>query len=409
MSEATVDITERARELHADAIVVDGLQIDDWGPGIFDEMRKGGLTAVNCTCCVWEDFQATIDNIVAFKAWIRESDYLRQIYTVADIRRAGEENAVGIILGFQNTSALESNLAYLQIFHELGVRVMQVTYNTQNLFGAGAYETNDAGLTDFGHEALAEMNRLGLLADLSHVGPQTSRDVITHSAKPVVYTHVAPAALKEHPRTKSDEELRFIADHDGLAGACLLPAFMAAGNNATVEDYVDLIDHMVNVMGEDQVANWHRLHAGAQQDILRVAPARQGLRALGHAGFDQGADGASVAARHSGDRRVRERDRDDATPRLAGGANSESARRKLAANLRRGMGREREWIINNEPRRHAASWTRSARATGTGSPPRWRPSSATSSSAPAEHWKGPLRSSRRWRAGKRHSQTSAAP
>ena len=254
MSEATVDITERARELHADAIVVDGLQIDDWGPGIFDEMRKGGLTAVNCTCCVWEDFQATIDNIVAFKAWIRESDYLRQIYTVADIRRAGEENAVGIILGFQNTSALESNLAYLQIFHELGVRVMQVTYNTQNLFGAGAYETNDAGLTDFGHEALAEMNRLGLLADLSHVGPQTSRDVITHSAKPVVYTHVAPAALKEHPRTKSDEELRFIADHDGLAGACLLPAFMAAGNNATVEDYVDLIDHMVNVMGEDQVA-----------------------------------------------------------------------------------------------------------------------------------------------------------
>ncbi len=254
MSQAIAELTERAHELHRDAIVVDGLQINDWQPGIFDEMRKGGLTAVNCTCCVWEDFQATIDNVARFKKWVRESEFLRQIYTVDDIRRTHDEGAVGIILGFQNTSALEANLAYLQIFHELGVRVMQVTYNTQNLIGAGAYETTDSGLTDFGREALAEMNRLGILADLSHVGAKTSRDVITHSSKPVAYTHVAPAALKEHPRTKSDEELRFIADHGGLAGACLLPAFMAAGNNATVEDYVDLIAHMVNTMGEDHVA-----------------------------------------------------------------------------------------------------------------------------------------------------------
>ena len=254
MSQTIEDVSGRALELHRNAIVIDGLQINEWGSGVFAEMRKGGLTAVNCTCCVWEDFQGTIDNVASFKSWIRASDDLCQVYSVADIRRAAAAGQVGIILGFQNTSAIEANLAYLQIFHELGVRVMQMTYNTQNLFGAGAYETNDSGLTDFGREALAEMNRLGILADLSHVGPETSRDVITHSTKPVVYTHVAPAALKEHPRTKSDEELRYIADHGGLAGACLLPAFMAAGNNATVEDYVDLIDHMVNVMGEDQVA-----------------------------------------------------------------------------------------------------------------------------------------------------------
>lgn len=254
MSEAGGLAVERARQLHREAIVIDGLQIDDWGPEIFEEMRKGGLTAVNCTCCVWEGFRETIDNIASFKAWCRASDGLCQIFTVGDIRHAAQNGQVGIILGFQNTSALEDNLSYLRIFHELGVRVIQVTYNTQNLIGAGCYETTDSGLTDFGREALAEMNEIGILADLSHVGPQTSHDVITHSTKPVVYSHVAPAALKPHPRTKSDEELRFIADHGGLAGACLLPAFMAAGNDATVEDYVDLIGHMVSTMGEDHVA-----------------------------------------------------------------------------------------------------------------------------------------------------------
>ena len=253
MSQTVATATE-AEDLHRDTIVIDGLQIAAWSPEIFDEMRKGGLTAVNCTCCVWEGFQATIDNIAQFKQWCRASDDLCQIFTVADIERAAEQDQVGLILGFQNTSALEANLSYLQIFQALGVRVIQMTYNTQNLIGAGCYETTDSGLTDFGHEALAEMNRVGILADLSHVGKRTSHDVITHSERPVVYSHVAPAALKEHPRTKTDDELRFIADHGGLAGACLLPAFMAAGNDATLDDYVDLIEHMVNTMGEDHVA-----------------------------------------------------------------------------------------------------------------------------------------------------------
>ena len=114
---------------------------------------------------------------------------------------------------------------------------MQITYNTQNLSGAGCYERRDAGLSGFGHEVVAEMNRVGILCDLSHVGAATSRDVILASNRPVAYTHILPAALKVHPRNNSDEEIRFIADHGGFVGVTMFPPFLARGNESTVEDY----------------------------------------------------------------------------------------------------------------------------------------------------------------------------
>jgi membrane dipeptidase len=240
--------------LHQDLLVIDGLIISNWSRAVFEDMRRGGITAANCTCSVWENFAATMHNIGCWQRWFRDhDDLIMPVRSCADIERAKHAGKTGIILGFQNVSAFEDQLAYVQLFRELGVGVAQIAYNTQNLVGTGCYESRDAGLSDFGREVIAEMNRVGMLCDLSHVGPVTSRDVILASTGPVAYTHVLPAALKPHPRNKSDEEIRFLAEHGGFVGVTMFPPFLARGNDATVEDYIAAIDYVASIAGEDNV------------------------------------------------------------------------------------------------------------------------------------------------------------
>jgi len=240
--------------LHDDMIVIDGLVIANWSRSVFADMRHGGLTAANCTCSVWEGFAATMRNIAAWQGFFRDNaDLIVPVRRAADIVAAKAAGRTGIVLGFQNVSAFEDQLGHIALFKELGVGVVQIAYNTQNLVGTGCYETVDRGLSDFGREVIAEMNRVGMLCDLSHVGAVTSRDVILASTRPVAYTHIAPAALKAHPRNKSDDEIRFIVEHGGFVGVTMFPPFLARGSAATIDDYVQAIDHVIGVAGEDHV------------------------------------------------------------------------------------------------------------------------------------------------------------
>ena len=243
-----------ANSLHDKLTVVDGLIVSKFDRDVFQDMRRGGITAANCTCCIWEDFTATMRNIMQWKAWFRDNaDLILQVRTTADIRRAKAEGKTGIILGWQNVTGIEDQIGYLSLFKDLGVGIIQMAYNPQNLVATGCYESKDAGLSDFGHEVVAEMNRLGILCDLSHVGPQSSRDVILASSQPVAYSHCLPAGLKAHPRNKTDEELRFIIDHGGFVGVTMFTPFLARGTEATVDDYVDAIDYVINICGEERV------------------------------------------------------------------------------------------------------------------------------------------------------------
>lgn len=243
-----------AETLHDRLTVIDGLIVSDFGPEVFADMRKGGITATNCTCCIWEDFTATMRNIMQWKAWFREhSDLILQVKTTGDIRRAKAEGKTGIILGWQNISGMEDQIGYLSLFKELGIGIIQMAYNTQNLVCTGCYETKDGGLSDFGREVIDEMNRLGILCDLSHVGPQSSTDIILASRQPVAYSHCLPSGLKPHPRNKTDEQLRFIIDHGGFVGVTMFTPFLARGTEATVEDYVEAMEYVINLCGEDRV------------------------------------------------------------------------------------------------------------------------------------------------------------
>ncbi|WP_294636377.1 dipeptidase [uncultured Aquabacterium sp.] len=242
-----------AAALHQQSIVIDGLIIANLDRSVFEDMRKGGLTAANCTVSVWEGFAKTVDNIANLKRLIRDnSDLVMLARNVADIELAKAEGKTAIILGFQNGFAFEDNLGYIEAFHDLGVRVVQLCYNTQNLIGTGCYE-RDGGLSGYGREVIAEMNRVGIMVDLSHVGSQTSEEAILASKKPVAYTHCLPLGLKDHPRNKSDAELKFIADHGGFIGVTMFSPFLKRGNESTVHDYVEAIDYVINVAGEDCV------------------------------------------------------------------------------------------------------------------------------------------------------------
>ncbi|AXT73936.1 dipeptidase [Vibrio sp. dhg] len=242
-----------ATDLHDDSIVIDGLVIAKWDRALFEDMRKGGITAANCTVSVWEGFQNTVNNIVEMNNLLEENnDLVIKVRTTDDIRKAKQQGKTGVMMGFQNAHAFEDQLGYVQVFKDLGVGVVQMCYNTQNLVGTGCYE-RDGGLSGFGHEIVAEMNKVGIMCDLSHVGAKTSKEVILASEKPVCYSHCLPSGLKDHPRNKSDEELRFIADNGGFVGVTMFAPFLKNGIHSTIDDYVEAIAYIFDLVGEDQI------------------------------------------------------------------------------------------------------------------------------------------------------------
>ena len=239
--------------LHEKSIIIDGLVIAKWDRDLFEDMRKGGITAANCTVSVWEGFQATVNNICDMNNLIEANkDIVTQIRTTQDILDAKRDGKTGVLYGFQNANAFEDKIGYVETFKQLGVGIVQMAYNTQNLVGTGCYE-RDGGLSGFGQEIVAEMNRVGIMCDLSHVGAKTSEEVILASKKPVCYSHCLPSGLKDHPRNKSDEELKFIADHGGFVGVTMFAPFLKNGIDSTIEGYVEAIDYIVNICGEDCV------------------------------------------------------------------------------------------------------------------------------------------------------------
>ncbi|MGQ0662829.1 MAG: dipeptidase [Pseudomonadota bacterium] len=253
-------------DLHAQLIVVDGLQYSNFfgtrqsdvlsfGPQrqLFDQWRMGGLTCVHVTVAIWEDARTTLD---AIGRWYRVfgmfGDLVGPVRSVADIRSAKESNKTAVVLGFQNTSPFEDDLALVEVFYHLGIRVAQLTYNIQNFVGSSCYEPQDSGLSRFGRYLVAEMNRLGMLIDLSHVGERTSLEAIEASAHPVAITHANPYSLYPHKRNKSDKVLKALAETGGVLGCATYPSLMG-GSGLSLAKWCDMVASTVDLMGMDHV------------------------------------------------------------------------------------------------------------------------------------------------------------
>jgi membrane dipeptidase len=247
-------MTGDPKRLYEDAIVFDGLNICNFSPAMFEEWRKGGFTGVSATCGLWENIRGSLDNVAAWKRWFSDhAGLILQAFTTEDIRRAKREGKTAVVLSWQNTSGIEDRVDYLQIFSALGVKIMQLTYNTQNYSGSGYTELNDSGLSGFGREVLDEMARVGIVCDLSHVGPRTTADAIEYAPKPPCFSHVQPLALKEGKRNKSDQLLKALAARGGMIGLSEFGPAMKRGNDSTIDDYVESLDYVISLVGEDLV------------------------------------------------------------------------------------------------------------------------------------------------------------
>ncbi len=244
-----------SNDLHGRSVVIDALQCSDFNRDLLFDAQQGGISAINAASVLWENFRGGMDYVSMWRERLAQNaDIAMAIRTTDDIRRAKAEGKVGIIMGWQNTSPIEDRLDYFALFKGLGVNIMQLTYNTQNFFGAGYLETRDSGLTGFGREAVDAMADSGILIDLSHVGIETSLETIDYSRKPVAITHCLPSALRDVPRNKPDAVFQACAAKGGVIGTSLFAPGLARGNDATVADVIDALEYTLDLVGEDHVA-----------------------------------------------------------------------------------------------------------------------------------------------------------
>ena len=225
-------------------------------PGQRENIARSGLTALNVTVSA-DDFEGTVENIAL---WTGEAARYPQLLSVVrrhdDIARAKREQTLGLILGFQNTEMLERDLSRLDTFRQLGVLIIQLTYNTRNLIGDGCMEPGDAGISEFGREAVVRMNALGIAVDLSHCGTRTTATGIAASTRPPLITHSGCREVYRHPRSKEDRELKAMADKGGVLGIYLMPFLggaPGAGKASPGDAVVRHIEHALKVCGEDHV------------------------------------------------------------------------------------------------------------------------------------------------------------
>ncbi|KTR86714.1 dipeptidase [Leucobacter chromiiresistens] len=217
-----------------------------------EEVAAGGLGAITVTVGFWEDATESMDQIVKWRNMAEDNADLVEIaYRAEDIRRIAESGRTAIILGFQNVSFLQGRLGYVELFARMGTRVGQLTYNIQNDLGGSCYEPHDSGLSRYGQYVVQEMNRCGMVIDLSHVGEQTTLDAIEASGDPVAITHANPASLAPHPRNKSDRVLDALRDRDGMIGVSVYRNLV--GEYTTPQRWSELVAWTVDRVGIERV------------------------------------------------------------------------------------------------------------------------------------------------------------
>jgi len=255
-----------ATTLHHDALVIDGLVYHC--DGDVTGLRAGGIDALNITVCHFEaDFPQACSEIARWHGILGRpnSPWLR-VETASDLDRAKTEDKVGIIMGLQNIRPVADELDRFYFLRRLGLRVMQLTYNFRNAFGDGCLETEEAGLTILGRDAVRIMNELGIAIDLSHVGQRTMLGAIEVSSQPMLVTHANARALANLERNKTDDIIKAVAQKGGVIGASIYGPMCWDQNPArkpTIDDYIRHVEYIVNIAGFEHIAFGTDLATGA--------------------------------------------------------------------------------------------------------------------------------------------------
>lgn len=229
---------------------IDNLQYANWSEKIFRQMRDGGVDAVHVTIAYHENFRETVLNVEAFNRWFEQfPDLIFHGKWASDVRRAQETGRTAIFFGFQNPSPIEDDIGLVEVWHALGARFMQLTYNNQSLLATGCYEAEDSGVTRMGREVIAEMNRVGMVIDMSHSAERSTLDAIAISSRPIAITHANPAFWQPALRNKSDKVLKALAESGGMLGFSMYPHHLKDKSDCTVDSFAEMIARTAEMMG----------------------------------------------------------------------------------------------------------------------------------------------------------------
>jgi len=233
---------------------IDNLQYCNWSEEIFKINRDAGLDAVHVTIAYHEDFDELQQNISDWDQYFDQfSDLILHGKTFKDIEKAKEESKTAIFFGFQNCSPIEDDIYLVEKVHQLGAVFMQLTYNNQSLLATGCYEKNDSGVTRMGKEVIKEMNRIGVVVDMSHSAEKSTFDAIELSEKPIAITHANPAFWHAARRNKSSELLKELGSSGGMLGLSLYPHHLLNGTNCTLDSFCSMVAQTAEIMGVTQV------------------------------------------------------------------------------------------------------------------------------------------------------------
>jgi microsomal dipeptidase-like Zn-dependent dipeptidase len=231
-------------------MLIDCLQYCNWSPKIFQQWRDGGVDAVHVTIAYHETFRETVANIEQWNRWFEtHDDLIVQAGSAADVEAAAASGRTAVIFGFQNPSPMEDDIGLIEILHRLGARFMQLTYNNQSLLATGCYEDDDTGLTRMGREVVAEMNRVGLVVDMSHSAERSTLEAAEHSSRPIVISHANPSFWHSARRNKSEAVLKMLAETGGMIGFSIYPHHLNNGSRCTLEEFCQMIADTAEKMG----------------------------------------------------------------------------------------------------------------------------------------------------------------
>ena len=230
--------------------IIDNLQYCNWTKEIFESNREAGLDAIHVTIAYHEDYDEVQKNFTKWKEYFETySELIFQGRSYLDIEKAHNENKTAVFFGFQNCSPIEDDINLVESVHQMGAVFMQLTYNNQSLLATGCYEENDSGVTRMGKEVIKEMNRVGIIIDMSHSADKSTFDAINFSEKPIAITHANPLFWHKAKRNKSNDILKALGESGGMLGLSLYPHHLLDGTNCTLNSFCQMVAKTADIIG----------------------------------------------------------------------------------------------------------------------------------------------------------------
>ena len=248
---------------------IDNLQYCNWSKEIFQINNEAKLDAIHVTIAYHEDFNEVEENIKKWNKHFKENkDLIFHGKTFKDIEKAHKEKKTAVFFGFQNCSPIGENIGLVEEIYKLGIVFMQLTYNNQSLLATGCYEESDSGVTRMGKEVIKEMNKLGVVVDMSHSAEKSTLDAIKISSKPIAITHANPSFWFAAKRNKSNEVLKALADNGGMIGLSLYPHHLKNKSNCTLESFCEMAAKTADMIGVKHIGIGSDLCIGHPDSVV---------------------------------------------------------------------------------------------------------------------------------------------